>query len=250
MGAGKPNLVYLNEAQNAAFDAEYHKPDELARKIALLKRRWPTDLNILDLGGGNGGFLDTLLGAIPYARATNLDISKHLLGTNKPHPRKSLVHGSIEDLETVAAGERFDLITINWVLHHMVGPTHRACGRNVVAVLESAKRLLKPGGAILVAETVAQGPFGTDLPGWLVYEITRIKQPLWVKIFSKVANTAGVGVCFHAQRAWERLFRKSGLRCEEAFTGFVWNYNLKRRITRAGVAMMSQASRHTLLVPA
>ena len=130
-GDSPMELVTLSEAQNAAFDSEYHSVIEIKTKVAVLRDLLPGGpRSLLDLGGGNGAFLDEMLTAFPAARGTNLDISEHLLGKNKPHPRKRLVHGSIGDLTALFPREKFDVMTINWVLHHLVGPTYGSCDNN------------------------------------------------------------------------------------------------------------------------
>lgn len=171
-------LLTLSETQNEAFDSEYHSEAEIKAKVATLRRLLlGGPRSMLDLGGGNGAFLDEMLAAFPAARGTNLDISELLLSKNKLHPRKRLVHGSIGNMAELFRGEKFDVITINWVLHHLVGPTYRSCGQNRRATLEACRALLNPGGVIVVAENMFDGPDGANLTSWLIYQITSVRHP-------------------------------------------------------------------------
>ena len=43
-------------------------------------------------------------------------------------------------------GRAFDCITVNWVLHHLVGKSYRTCWQNCLATLVCCKGLLKPNG--------------------------------------------------------------------------------------------------------
>jgi 2-polyprenyl-3-methyl-5-hydroxy-6-metoxy-1,4-benzoquinol methylase len=146
---GKPwmDVLVLSEAQNEAFDTDYHSPKELAEKIDAIRSRFgDRPARILDLGGGNGRFLDSLLAALPNARGTLIDISAELLARNVSSPRKEIINGSIADLSGVLAGQMFDIITLNWVLHHLVGRSYEVCRRNVVECLAACAGLLAPAG--------------------------------------------------------------------------------------------------------
>ena len=195
-------VLRLAEDQNARFDTEDHSAEELGDKIERVHKllgREPR--RILDIGGGNGRFLDAMLDAFPEAEGVNIDISKLLLDANRPHPRKTVIHGAIES--TPLPGT-FDLITINFVLHHMVGRSYSACRRNCMAILAACRDALSPNGLIVVAEIMYDGV--GDIPGRMIYNITRINNPLVTPITRKFFNTAGVGVCFRSERAWRQLF--------------------------------------------
>jgi methylase of polypeptide subunit release factors len=88
----KGQFLLLNEKQNAAFDMEFHSREELATKFLLLEElSEDRPFNVLDLGGGNGIFVDQLLARFPKSSATIVDISSLLLAKNKPSERKRLI---------------------------------------------------------------------------------------------------------------------------------------------------------------
>jgi 2-polyprenyl-3-methyl-5-hydroxy-6-metoxy-1,4-benzoquinol methylase len=241
-------LKYLEEDQNARFDQEYHSLGELNAKIAALKQALPNGpRTILDLGGGNGKFLDSLLNEFPDAEGYLIDISEHLLGMNRVYPRKHLVHGTIGELEERFPSEKFDVITINWVLHHLVGPSYQTSISNVQSALRACANLLAPQGVIVIAENMFDGLPIDDAPSRIVYGITSVKAQWFVKRIRYYFNTAGVGVCFHSQRAWERLFDRAGLRIKVRFFGEFWGCDLKRRLLFIPLMLKSQRHGHYLL---
>lgn len=209
------DLLYLNEDQNAAFDEEYHSADALAAKIDAIRSRFPSGPQfILDLGGGTGRFADAMLKAFPQTNVVVLDVSEYLLSLNKPDPRKTTVHGSVEDMTTILSGYRFDVIGVNWLLHHLVGWSHSNCKENCISALIKAQQILSQNGVIAITENIFDGPFGTNIPSHVIFGITRIRNPHFVKIARRYFNTSGVGVCFRSKRNWERVIHNSGLQAD------------------------------------
>jgi ubiquinone/menaquinone biosynthesis C-methylase UbiE len=224
-------LRFLAEQQNENFDHEYHSPEEARRTIDIIRARLPDGpATILDIGGGNGRFLDSLLSVFPTARGYLIDPSQVLLSRNSSNPQKHLVQGSVDRLEDIFANQTFDIITINFVLHHLVGGTWRQCVSNATNALKSAARLLTPDGMIIIAENMYDGILGRDLPSRIIYAISSIRNRQFVRLANRYFNTAGVGVCFHSQLAWEELFKRAGLKTEQKFFGNYWSVDLKTRL--------------------
>jgi ubiquinone/menaquinone biosynthesis C-methylase UbiE len=121
-------FLLLSEKQNACFDTEFHSREELETKLLRLEElSEDRPFNVLDLGGGNGIFVDQLLARFPKSSATVVDISSLLLAKNKPSERKELIHGLIECMSDILAGRTFDFIMVNWVFHHLVGNSYWTC---------------------------------------------------------------------------------------------------------------------------
>jgi len=204
---------FLSEAQNAVFDTDYHTPKELTTKLSLLREHFgEKKINILDAGGGNGSFTDSVLETFPRWSSTIIDISDHLLSQNAPHPRKRLVKASIFDAATVLSGEKFDVVSINWILHHLVGKNYRDSINNISRALSICTSMLNKNGLICIGENRYQGIGDCNIPAWLIYRLTTLRNPLVVSLVRKHANTAGVGVCFQSEQAWTNLFTQAGLK--------------------------------------
>jgi ubiquinone/menaquinone biosynthesis C-methylase UbiE len=221
--APKSKFLLLNEEQNSAFDAEFHSKEELEAKFLLLERLVEgKPFNILDLGGGNGLFVDQLLDRFPNSYATIVDVSACLLARNTSSDRKELIHSAIEHIPDILAGRTFDYITVNWVFHHLIGNSYRACRENCHTTLMQCKELLKPNGLLLVAENMFDGYLGSNLPSHVIYAITATRWPWFVRFAKRFFNTAGVGVCFQSRRAWQQMFAQAGFDVVAFQQGLVW----------------------------
>lgn len=241
------DLVYLAEDQNEAFDTEYHRPDVMVAKLEILRNLFPNGpRNLLDLGGGAGKFSDGILAEFLQTQATVFDVSEMLLRRNTANPRKNVIQGTVADLGTALGDKRFDVIAINWLLHHLVGPTRRACRTNCVETLRACKKLLADGGVIVVAENAFDGPFGLNFPSWLIFEITRIRNPTFVRFSRRFFNTAGVGVCFRSSRNWRGVFAEAGLSAESAFYQ-PWLLSKSSRLKVAALGLLYPAQEHFVL---
>jgi 2-polyprenyl-3-methyl-5-hydroxy-6-metoxy-1,4-benzoquinol methylase len=215
----------LNETQNAVFDTEYHAAEELDIKFKLLNDVSSDEsFNVLDLGGGNGLFADQLLARFPRSTVTILEISCALLSRNDPSKRKELIHGSIEEMTDVLTGRTFDYISMNWVLHHLVGNSYRASLENCCKTLIHCRKLLKPGGMVIIAENMFDSYLGSNLASHIIYAITEIKWRWFVQWTKRFFNTAGVGVCFQSERAWRRIFGETGFDVVAFQRGVVWGW--------------------------
>lgn len=221
-------FLLLNETQNAAFDTEFLTREELEMKFNQLRHlsNLQTDqiFSVLDLGGGNGLFVDELLERFPKSTVTILDISELLLAKNVPSERKKLIHGSIECMAEILAGHKFDYITVNWVFHHLVGNSYRKCRKHCLNTLRQCKELLMPNGTLIVAENMFDGYLQSNLPSHIIYAITTIKWPWFVRWVKRFFNTAGVGVCFQSQKAWQQMFAQAGFDVVVFQRGLVWGW--------------------------
>jgi SAM-dependent methyltransferase len=229
-----PNSAFLllNETQSGAFDTEFHSRTELEAKFLLLEKLFnKKTFTVLDLGGGNGVFVDSLLARFSLGSATILDTSLLLLEKNCPSDRKELIHGSIEHMSDILRGRTFDCITVNWVFHHLVGNGYRACQENCLKTLIQCRELLKPNGMLIVAENMFDGYLGTNVPSHLIYGITALRRPWFVRLTKRFFNTAGVGVCFQSQQAWQQIFAQAGFDVVAFQRGLEWWW-LERTLRR------------------
>lgn len=242
------SLLYLDESQNQAFDYEYHSEDELTDKLAFLQRTFPKGpRSILDIGGGNGHFLDRLLSEFPEAEGWIVDISPQLLALNETNPRKHILQGSVERLAQILGGQKFDVISLNWLLHHLVDITYDRSVRNIEKAVELAATFLTERGILMIAENEYQGFFETNVPSHVIYAVTRVQNPVFVKLAGKFFNTAGVGVCFQSKAAWWKLFRRLGFHVEHYHNYPRWDFPLIKRLAFVGLFLRAQDHGHFAL---
>lgn len=229
-----PPTRVLSDAQLSQFDRDLMEPH--AKQVFFdflhesgLDARNP--LRVLDVGGGNGLFADLLLAHLPQAHVTVLDNSDYLLNHNRPDSRKTLVLGSAVELERLLPTEAFDLITFNWVLHHLVGRTRRQTMDAIEQTLRGATHCLAAGGRVSVFENVLSGRLWHSWPNRVIFAATRHHWPLLTPLLRrKVFNTAGTGVFFMSDKMLRSFFAKTGLRVEHARVSDAW---IKTRAFRA-----------------
>lgn len=199
----------LDNEQIQTFDAEYVDVDRWGAIKAQIDVDFPDgDFTFLDIGGGNGSFTDRVLSVYPKARGTVLDNSELLLSKNRPNDRKSLLLKSAEDLASVEGS--FDMISCNWVLHHLVDSSYEKSRQHQLGSLRQMKRLLTKRGRISIFENNYAGFIHPGLPGRIIYEVTSSK--LLAPMSRRLgANTAGVGVCFLSKDQWLKTLERADL---------------------------------------
>jgi len=199
----------LADAQVEAFDTVYVEGERWGTVKARIDRDFPKgDFRFLDIGGGNGTFSDSLLDAYPNASGTVLDNSEILLGRNKRNDRKTLISESVENLGRMR--DKFDLVCIHWLLHHLVEDSYRQTRRKQMETLAAVNSILTDRGRISLFENMCNGWLVDNLPGRAIYQITSARTI--AAISRKLgANTAGVGVCFLSSREWHSTLAMAGL---------------------------------------
>ena len=223
-------ILQLGDQALAEFDEEYVKPRHWKHLRGLIDRDFgDRPFRFLDIGGGNGKYTDQLLDFYPNAEATLLDNAQLLLDRNTPNPRKRLICDSVENLQQVCRGERFDLISFNWVLHHLIVPGYQSTRQTQTGALRQASSLLSDRGRVSVFENIYTGSLLTNLPAWLVFGLTSKKT---IAPITRMlgANTAGVGVCFGSKPTWDRIFDTAGLAIENYHPDDEWPVSHFRRI--------------------
>lgn len=170
-------------------------------------------LEILDVGGGNGTYIDLLLDNLPDSNGTVVELSTGMIEKNIPRANKSLVCDNFLDWSTrqLTRNTEYDLICFNFVLHHFVGKNYSASLALQNRALENAKKLLSEDGMIVIYEILYNGRKGSDLPGRIIHALTSSK--LLENLIKKLgANTAGFGVCFHSEKTWKQLYANNNLK--------------------------------------
>ena len=192
--------IKLTEAQNAAFDQEYFANDDFNWLVAKLQSTFDRPIRLLDVGGGNGIFIDRLIEAVAVSEATNIDLSEALLAKNKQN--KTIIKGSILDYQ-FPHDTYFDMISINWMLHHMVAASEHETVLLQQATIAACRRYLAKDGVILISENDYRSWLCAGYSGALIYWLTRSRS--LAPLIGKFANTAGVGVRFRPSGQWRRV---------------------------------------------
>ena len=203
-------IKLLDASQTEAFDTEYVNDNlfPLVQNSIRQQNLYKSPIHILDIGGGNGLFADKLLKHFPFSEVTIVEPDLPLLARNTAHCHKHLVNKTFQDF--YCAEGSFDIIHMNWVLHHFIGHSYSETVQHQIDSLHQASELLKPGGKLLIFENFYESFVSDDFSGRLIYQLTAMETPK--RLIRKLgANTAGIGVAFHSQNQWCHLINRSGL---------------------------------------
>ncbi|MFH1214203.1 MAG: class I SAM-dependent methyltransferase [Candidatus Neomarinimicrobiota bacterium] len=214
-------IEQLKDYQLNTFDTEYVDEQKWPVIKRCIDRDFPDgQFSFLDIGGGNGLFADRILTNYPQSHGTMLDNSALLINKNKPHDRKRVIVNSVENIGT-GNNEKYDLIFLNWLLHHLVDNTYRLTRQNIDGILLTIRSLLADRGRVSIFENMYNGLIFDRAPGWLVYQLT--SQKLIAPIVAKAgANTAGVGVCFLSEKQWHSCIQGNGFEILDYYRDDVW----------------------------
>jgi ubiquinone/menaquinone biosynthesis C-methylase UbiE len=155
-----PNFKEIYSHRAIEYDqlvsAEDHEGNILPR---LQQVRPVVGLRIIELGAGTGrltNLLAPLAGHIAY-----FDISPHMLSLAKSKLARQghqNCTGAVADNRAIPiAGGSADLVVAGWSLGHLTGWHPDRWQRVLAIVLSEMKRVVRPGGAAIILETLGTG---------------------------------------------------------------------------------------------
>jgi SAM-dependent methyltransferase len=125
------------------------QPRELTTDLQVLERLVALDdRDVLDVGCGGGALVRELVAR--GARAVGLEISEQQLGQARATGIGRFIVGRAEALPVVDG--TLDAVMFMRSLHHVPEPA-------MIPALADARRVLRPGGLVYVAEPLAEGDF-------------------------------------------------------------------------------------------
>lgn len=210
------------------------RPDnyDVTRVAELLRRMEQPRLVGLDVGGGIGRYAKLVCDKVPGCRMVVLDKSELAAESFVRDERLELC---CQDYFEYNPDQRYDFVLFKTVLHHFVGDDERETTALQKRALDKALRLLRPGGLLLIEENFYQGALGGDLPGRLIYAVTRSRR-LEELARRLGANSAGEGVRFRSLRSWNKLLAEQGFLVYSAVRSPTWGkpWSLWQRLLLGG----------------
>ena len=200
--AGGQQLV--DEQSIVRFDQDYIGDDTLDRLLETILSVRPRIDEIADFGGGNGRLLDRVLQRLPQALGTNYEVSEQLRFLNAHSERKTV---SAESFLSINTHAEYDLILINWVLHHLVGNSLPETLQLIRSATAIAARALKPGGVIVVSENLIQSTLSERFASAALFKVTgsRLLKPV-ISRMRDGAAIAGVGIYYMSEQQLHSMF--------------------------------------------
>jgi hypothetical protein len=217
----------LSTEQVEAFHHDKFVEDQVRDFMALFGSAAAEPGEVLDVGGGCGFFAERLH-ALTGRRVRVMDTDVASLEAAR-RAGVEAIHG---DALSPSRTESEGVVTLNLILHHLVGRSERITRdlqRRALSVWRPQVR------ALFVNEYIYESYVG-NFSGWFIYQIT--KNPL-LSLLGRVvstiapslrANTFGVGVRFRARAEWLRLFDSAGYEVESSTRGAEEPVSLPRRM--------------------
>ena len=122
--------------------------DEL--KLGMLKELAKKGDSLLDVGCGNGYFVDRALAETSISQVYGLDISKAMLKLNREVPNKYLCQASA--LQMPFKPHSFTFIHFDAMLHHVVGAGRKSSVQQACDVLWGCVALTRKDGFLVLTE--------------------------------------------------------------------------------------------------
>jgi SAM-dependent methyltransferase len=149
--------VRRDEETIAYFDS--HAPEYSAERLQsaadFIRAHAGPGASLIDLGCGAGNTLDFMAKNASVEKIAGLDVSSTYVERVKERLGCDVYLGSILDETTIAAiDQRFDFAVVAAVLHHLIGRSRRESQGYAALAVANAKRLLNPGGHLIVHEPV------------------------------------------------------------------------------------------------
>ena len=154
MKRGKGEVVietrefFEREAENYAASGREKEGDEL--KLGLLKELAQPGDSLLDVGCGNGYFIDRALAETNISWAYALDVSMAMLALNKKLPNKYLCLASA--LQMPFQPRSFTFVHFDAMLHHVVGTSRKSSVQQSCVVIQDCVALAKNDGFLVLTE--------------------------------------------------------------------------------------------------
>jgi SAM-dependent methyltransferase len=214
-----------------AFDTPEGVAEQVQHFKSLLGFNSHSVFSMLDVGGGTGFFANAIKTEFPHAEITILDLDEQsvMKGTKLG---LNAIHGSIIDPPAAIRSRKFDVISLNLMLHHIIGDDDWSTLALQRCALTRVCELLANQGHIFLHEICYEGRLFRDSSARLIYQVTASRcLGKALKLVGKAmpalsANTAGVGVRFRSMHGWSVLANSLKLKvvsvCQSEPEGHSW----------------------------
>ncbi len=150
---GKPVFKYLDEnpEESRRFDAVMQTHTLATVQPLMAACTFEAGSRILDIGGGDGTFLQALLRVNPACRGTTFDAPRVIEAA-----RQRPVEPDIADRFELVSGDFFESVPAGYQVHLLKHVLHDWDDERAVKILHNCSRALPSGGRVLIVEMVMQ----------------------------------------------------------------------------------------------
>jgi SAM-dependent methyltransferase len=217
----------LSNEQLETFYHDAFVEDQTRHFIALVGVGVHESKLVTDVGGGCG-FFAKRLAYLTGRKVKVIDTDTASIETC----RRNGVDAAYGDALNPDAMGGEGIITLNLILHHLVGSSEQITFELQRKALAAWRRHAQ---AVFVNEYIYESYLG-NLSGWLIFQITKSRFLSGIgRVVSSVvpafrANTFGVGVRFRAHEEWVRLFASAGFDVKRRLVGEEEHVSLPLRL--------------------
>lgn len=117
---------------------------------ALLNPYLPEDGVVLDLG--NGGVINYDFRRLRQLDCADIVVNRSMAERYADQKKIRFFQADATNLAAVDS-ECYDAVILQTVIHHLAGPTYRKTIRRVRSAIDECRRVLRPGGKLLIVES-------------------------------------------------------------------------------------------------
>lgn len=190
-----------------------------------------TSSRILDVGGGDGSFCTLLKKEFPEADVTLLEPSENLISLCKDI-RIRKIHGNLPDRLNLEFPEKFNIIFIRFVLHHLAAGSIDSSKILVKASLLELKKHLDPDGYLIISETFYESNIIDTLMRGVIFYLLAIQN----RLNSKIPLTdfqLNLRVCFYTRSELKKMIGDCGFAIIDVRDNYSHRNILKRFALKA-----------------
>lgn len=132
-----------------------YPPAWLEPLIPHIQRLRPGYKSLLDIGCGTGNAMQKMAELLGVEAPVGVETSHNLIRIATERTGFQVIHASVlDDGFPEAISGRYDIVVLSAVLHHLVGKTRGRSFRMARAGLVNARKVLTPGGLLVIHEPV------------------------------------------------------------------------------------------------
>ena len=220
--------LFKEQAEYYSIDSSTSKSSPLVKLFLEWTKKFPKkQIKVCEFGGAAGQLLTEIERVSPIKiELYNVEIVKDYCDRQVSKKIK-FFEGSI--LNPPFDDKFFDCLIIRDVLHHLVGRNLKETAANQERALLELKRLIRPGGIILIEELVTESKFASRI----IYALSKINSKLGIKSRS-LDISPNMIASFLTEKGLQNIIPAVFSNTSINIDRIPWNQELKSRLMHLG----------------